>query len=73
MTTKLAAKPKPRRTTLVPVITMEEIPVLSEDERGELLARLKAAEARIHAGDYVEYDPKTFKRRLMGIYRRKKR
>ena len=58
---------------MVPVTTMEEIPVLSEKERAELIARLKEAEARIKAGDYIEYDPKKFKDRLMRIYRGKKR
>ena len=35
---------KRRRTTVVPVTTMEEIPVLSAKERADLLAVLKAAE-----------------------------
>jgi hypothetical protein len=61
MATKLAAPAKRRRTALVPVTTMEEIPVLTEEERHELLARLEAAEARIKAGDYIEYDPKKSK------------
>jgi hypothetical protein len=37
---------KNRRTTLVPVTTMEEIPVLSAREKAELLASLKQAEFR---------------------------
>ena len=36
------AKPKPR-TTLVPVTTMEELPVLDENERAELLRMLRQA------------------------------
>jgi hypothetical protein len=55
------AKAEPRRTTMVPVTTMEEIPVLSDREREELLASLKDAEARLAAGEGIEYDPKTFK------------
>ena len=51
--------------------TMEEIPVLSEQERTELTNSLKDAEARIKAGKAVDYHPKTFKDRL--IYRRGKR
>jgi hypothetical protein len=73
MTTKTAAKRQRRRTTMVPVTTMEEIPVPDEGERAELLAALKESEARIKAGDYTEYDPKKFKDRLLRIYRRKKR
>jgi hypothetical protein len=62
-----------RRTTMVPVTTMEEIPVLSDRERAELTTSLKEAEARIDAGKAVDYEPKTFKDRLIAIYRRGKR
>jgi hypothetical protein len=40
MNTKTTIRDK-RRTTMVPVTTMEEIPVLSEAERDELLKSLK--------------------------------
>jgi hypothetical protein len=62
-----------RRTAMVPVTTMEEIPVLPERERAELTAALEAAETRVKAGRAVEYEPKSFKDRLVGIYRRGKR
>jgi hypothetical protein len=64
MTSKTAAKPakgKRRRTTMVPVTTMEEMPILSGKERAELIARLKAAQARVKAGKAIDYDPETFK------------
>jgi hypothetical protein len=76
MPSKTATKPakeKRRRTTMVPVTTMEEIPVLSGKERADLIARFKAAQARIKAGKAVDYDPETFKQRLVGIYRKGKR
>jgi hypothetical protein len=73
MANKATTERRRRRTTMVPVTTMEEIPVLSETERAELTSSLKAAEARIKAGKAVDYDPKTFKDRLVGIYRRGKR
>jgi len=66
-------KGKRRRTTMVPVTTMEEVPVLSDEERTELLASLREAEARVEAGEAIDYDPKTFKERLIAIYRRAKR
>jgi hypothetical protein len=62
-----------RRTTLVPVTTMEEVPVLSAEEQTKLRAELEAAEARIAAGEGVDYDPKTFRKRLIDIYRAAKR
>ena len=58
---------------MVPVTTMEEIPVLSESERAALLASLKEAQAQIKRGEYTEYDSKKFRERFMRIYRRKKR
>jgi hypothetical protein len=69
MTNKTAITDKRRRTTMVPVTTMEEIPVLSEQERTELLTSLEGAEARAAAGEATDYDPHTFKDRLIGIYR----
>ena len=51
---------------MVPVATMEEVPILSEEERADMIASLEAAEARI-AARYVEHDPDTFVDRLMEI------
>jgi hypothetical protein len=62
-------KGKHRRATMAPATTMEEIPVLSERERADLLNSLKEAEARVKAGKAIDYDPKTFKDRLIRIYR----
>ena len=58
---------------MVPVTTMEEIPLLSEKEHADLLASLKAAAARVKAGKAIDYDSKTFKERLIGITRTRKR
>lgn len=68
-----SATRKPRQTTMVPVTTMEEIPVLTDEEREALLRSLKEAEAQIAAGNFIKYDPKTFKERLLAIYRDGKR
>lgn len=69
MASKTATSDKRRRTTMVPVTTMEEIPVLSDKERAELTTSLKEAEVHVKAGKAIDYDPKTFKDRLIGIYR----
>lgn len=69
MTNETATKDRRRRTTMVPVTTMEEIPVLSDQERAELLTSLKEAEARVAAGEAADYDPTNFKDRLIDIYR----
>jgi hypothetical protein len=73
MTSRSASKGRRRRTTMVPVTTMEEIPVLSDTERAQLSNSLKEAQARLKAGKGIDYDPKTFKDRLIGIYRGGKR
>jgi hypothetical protein len=62
-----------RRTTMVPVTTMEEIPVLSDDEREELIASLRQAEARVKAGQGIDLDADAFKQRLISIYRSRQR
>lgn len=73
MASKSATGDKRRRTTMVPVTTMEEIPVLSDKERTELTTSLEEAETRVKAGKAIDYDQKTFKDRLIDIYRRAKR
>ena len=62
-----------RRTTVVPVTTLEDVPLLDDDEREEMLASLKEAEADIKAGKGIDYDPKAFRARLLRIYRASKR
>jgi len=52
---------------------MEELPLLSENERDQLVDTLKESEVRIKAGDYTQYDRKKFKNRLLRIYRGKQR
>ena len=64
---------KSRRTTLVPVTTMEEVPVLTPEERSALITSLEEAEARVKAGQFIEYDPAKFKDRLLDIHRKAKR
>lgn len=44
-----------RKTTLVPVTSMEEVPVLSDAESAELHASLKQAQTEITSGNYTEF------------------
>jgi hypothetical protein len=55
------------------VTTGREFQSLCDRERDQLLVSLKQAEARIEAGQALDYDPKTFKGRLIAIYRDAKR
>jgi hypothetical protein len=66
-------KSSPRATTTVPVTTMEELPVLGEDERAKLMADLKTAQAEAAAGRSVEFDSSAFQQRLLDIYKDKAR
>ncbi len=59
------AEPEKRPTTLVPVTSMEEIPILSVEERMSLAASIVEAEARIKKGEFVEFEPAAFKERLL--------
>ena len=68
-----AAKKNERRTTMAPVTTMEELPVLDADEREAMLASLEEAEARIAAGEGIDYDPKAFADDLRARYHRRRR
>ncbi len=58
---------KARRTAMVPVTTMEEVLILSEEERADMVAVLKDADARVASGEFVEHDPDTFVDRLMEV------
>ena len=69
MTSKTAIKDKCRRTTMVPV---RENPLLSDQERADLLKALKDAEARTKADNTVDYSSEVFKARLLDIYRGRK-
>jgi hypothetical protein len=58
-----------RETMIVQVVTMEEVPVLSERERAELLASLKQAEVDVAAGKAKPFNREEFKRRFLAICR----
>jgi len=58
-----------RKTMIVPVVTMEEVPVLSERERADLIASLKQAEADVAAGRAKPFDREDFKKRFLAICR----
>jgi hypothetical protein len=70
-----AMKPerKDRRTTMVPVTTMEEVPLLSPEERAALVSSLEEADARVKAGQAIEYNPAALKDRLLNLHRKAKR
>ena len=58
-----------RETVAVPVVTVEEVPVLSERERADLVASLKQAEADVAAGKAKPFGREEFKKRFLAICR----
>ena len=52
---------------MMPVTVMEEVPIVSDAERADMIASLKAAEARVAAGHSVEHDADTFVAQMMDI------
>ncbi|MGD0562076.1 MAG: hypothetical protein ABSA66_03215 [Roseiarcus sp.] len=68
MVTKLKPPIDNRDTLVVPSISLEEVEALSPAEREKLVAELKAADARIDAGEFVVYDRDDQRRRFEKIY-----
>jgi len=66
MKSSTAGDPK-RETMVVPVITMEEVPIPSDQERAELIASLKQAEADVAAGRAKPFNREEFKKRFLAI------
>jgi hypothetical protein len=64
---KNADQPQNRETIIVPVVTLEEVPVPSDGERDDLVASLKRAEADVAAGKAKPFDRETFKKRFLAI------
>ena len=57
-----------RDTLIVPSISLEEVESLSAAEREKLVAELRAADARIDAGEFVVYDRDDQRRRFEKIH-----
>jgi len=53
----------------VPVLSVEEVPVLTEKERSELVASLKQAEAEVASGKSKPFNREAFKKRFLAICR----
>ena len=56
-------------TMVVPVVTMEEVAVLNERERADLIASLKQADAEVAAGKAKPFNREAFKKRFLAVCR----
>ncbi len=54
-------------TVMVPVTTMEDLTLLTEAERAEMLQSLEVSEAEIRASRFFAHDPATFVERLTAL------
>jgi hypothetical protein len=64
MSTTFDNKPK---TIFMPVITMEEVPVLRAADRAELIASIHQAEADIASGKFVLLNSENFLQDMTGF------
>jgi hypothetical protein len=55
-------------TVVIPIVTLEEMPRLSEAERSSLAASLEKSEADMKAGKYATYSPEWLRHRFDEIY-----
>jgi hypothetical protein len=56
-----------KETMVVPIVTLEEVPVPTERERAALWASLKEADADVAAGKAKPFDREEFRRRFLAI------
>ena len=68
MATTTKPAPDDGDSLVVPSISLEEVERLTTAERENLVAELKAADARIDAGEFVVYDRADQRRRFERIY-----
>ena len=58
---------RPAKTTWIPVTTMEEMPLLDDEELNELVGSLKEGEAEIAAGKFAVLEPRMFADEMLAI------
>lgn len=59
-----------RDAVVVPIVSLEELPRRTAEERASLIAKLADAEADIKAGHYVTYSPAWLRERFLEVFNR---
>ena len=62
--------PEDRNAIVVPIVSLEELPRRTADERATLIAGLEEAEADMKAGNYTPYSPEWLRARFLEIFTR---
>jgi len=57
-----------RDTVVVPVISLEEMPQLTDDERKRLISELKQTETAMKAGAFEVYSPQWLRQRFLKVF-----
>jgi hypothetical protein len=58
-----------RQTMVIPVVTMEEVSILTDQERADFVASFKQAQADVAAGKAKPFNREEFKKRFLVICR----
>lgn len=59
-----------RDAVVVPIVSLEELPHRTAEERASLFAELADAEADMKAGHYVTYSPEWLRERFLEVFKR---
>jgi hypothetical protein len=67
---KVIKSPEDRNAVVVPIVSLEELPHRTAEERATLIAELEETEAEMKAGHYTTYSPEWLRERFLEIFRR---
>ena len=59
-----------RHAVVVPVVSLEELPHLTTEERATLISELEKTEAEMKAGQYFPLSPEWLRQRFLEIFTR---
>ncbi len=59
-----------REAVLIPIVSLEELPHRTTNERASLVSELQQAEAEMKAGHFVRYSPEWLRERFMEAFNR---
>ncbi len=62
--------PEDRNAVVVPIVSLEELPHRTAEERATLIAELEETEAEMKAGHYTTYSPEWLRERFLEIFSR---
>jgi len=67
---KTATESNGREAVVVPMVSLEEMPHVTPDERTAIVAELEQIEAEMDSGSFQTYSPEWLHQRFLEIYNR---